>query len=250
VSGELHHVVAGEGSLLVLVHGSWSDHHAWDVAVPELARSWRVVAYDRRGYGRSAPWRTPRSVGGDVADLAALIEGIGGPAFVVGGSFGGSIALALAATRPELVRGVAAHEPPALDLLPAADTAALRAQAAAVMQVIERGDREAAARLFYQTIAPGAPVTAAIVGHAESWLAEARDPSALVIDLEALGRWRGPTLLTGGALSPPFFGAILDVVAGAAPHARRELVPGTAHLPQGSPRWRAVLRRWLEDARG
>jgi pimeloyl-ACP methyl ester carboxylesterase len=34
---------------LVLVHGSWGDHHIWDGIVPALARSFRVLTYDRRG---------------------------------------------------------------------------------------------------------------------------------------------------------------------------------------------------------
>jgi pimeloyl-ACP methyl ester carboxylesterase len=32
---------------LVLVHGAWSSHHNFDRVVPGLAKSFRVVAYDR-----------------------------------------------------------------------------------------------------------------------------------------------------------------------------------------------------------
>jgi pimeloyl-ACP methyl ester carboxylesterase len=34
------------GEPLILVHGSWVDHHNWDLVVPALSRSFRVVARD------------------------------------------------------------------------------------------------------------------------------------------------------------------------------------------------------------
>ncbi|MHB8512105.1 MAG: alpha/beta fold hydrolase [Actinomycetota bacterium] len=40
--------VNGSRELLVLVHGSWVDHHAWRAVVPLLAEQFQVVTYDRR----------------------------------------------------------------------------------------------------------------------------------------------------------------------------------------------------------
>src|SRR5262249_44525227 len=45
--------VAGEGEPLVLVHGSWGDRHSSDSVFDALARSFRVVRYDRRGHSHS-----------------------------------------------------------------------------------------------------------------------------------------------------------------------------------------------------
>ena len=59
---------------LVLVHGSWDSAADWSLVVPRLAQSFRVVAYDRRGYSRSERPTGQGSVRDDVADLAALIE--------------------------------------------------------------------------------------------------------------------------------------------------------------------------------
>ena len=39
---------------VVLVHGSWGDHHNWDAVAPMLARSFRVLTYDRRGHSPGA----------------------------------------------------------------------------------------------------------------------------------------------------------------------------------------------------
>src|SRR5688572_25521444 len=111
--------VSGTGEIpLVLVHGSWGSHHNWDLVVPGLAESFRVLTYDRRGHSESERPSGQGSVREDVADLASLIEHLGlVPAWVGGNSFGASIALRLAGERPGILRGVIAHEPPLFSLL-------------------------------------------------------------------------------------------------------------------------------------
>src|SRR5512145_308075 len=87
----------GGGDAVVLVHGSWDSHVDWDLVLPRLADSFRVVVYDRRGHSRSERSTGQGSVREDVADLAALIEHLDlAPAWVVGNSFGTSITLRLA----------------------------------------------------------------------------------------------------------------------------------------------------------
>ena len=51
---------------LILVHGAWGDHRNWDAVVPGLARSCRVITYDRRGHSRSERLSTPGSIDEDV----------------------------------------------------------------------------------------------------------------------------------------------------------------------------------------
>ena len=51
---DLYYELTGEaGSPLVLVHGSWGDHHTWNAVSPSLGRSFRVLTYDRRGHSQS-----------------------------------------------------------------------------------------------------------------------------------------------------------------------------------------------------
>lgn len=51
---QLYWELAGNsGEPLVLVHGSWVDHHNWDMVVPLLSQSFRVITYDRRGHSLS-----------------------------------------------------------------------------------------------------------------------------------------------------------------------------------------------------
>ena len=72
---ELFYEMSGSGDIpIVVVHGSWSSHHNWDRVVPGLAKSFRVLAYDRRGHSQSQRLTGQGSVREDVADLAALIE--------------------------------------------------------------------------------------------------------------------------------------------------------------------------------
>lgn len=99
----------GHGPPIVLVHGSWDDRHVWALVEDDLAKSFRVVSYDRRGHTDSEESPEPGTRRDDEDDLAALIEALGlAPASLVGNSFGGSITLGLAARRPELVRSVCA----------------------------------------------------------------------------------------------------------------------------------------------
>ena len=158
----LFYEVSGAGEVpLVFVHGSWGSHHNWDLVVPELAESFRVLTYDRRGHSESARPPEQGSVREDVADLAALIEHLElGPAWVAGNSFGASITLRLAGERSDLFRGIIAHEPPLFSLLandpsvaPMLDEVGKRI--GAVVERIASGDDAGAARQFVETVALG-----------------------------------------------------------------------------------------------
>ncbi|MDX6760731.1 alpha/beta fold hydrolase [Streptomyces sp. F8] len=74
--------IEGDGEPLVLVHGSWTDHHSWNAVLPHLTRAHRVLVYDRRGHSLSErpPGQGTRTQ--DEDDLAALIEMIGAPVHV------------------------------------------------------------------------------------------------------------------------------------------------------------------------
>ena len=91
----------GTGAPLVLVHAGVADARMWEPIVPALAASHRVVRLDMRGFGRT---RSARGTFSPSGDLAALLGALGiERAHVVGASFGGLVALELAATRPQRV---------------------------------------------------------------------------------------------------------------------------------------------------
>ena len=241
---ELNYDLTGSGETLVLVHGSWSDRHNWLPVSGELARSFGVVAYDRRGHGLSTR-DVPGTRRDQEDDLAALIETVAGePVHVAGTSFGGSIALGLAARRPELFRSVIAHEPPLISLV--ADDAEIRvlleavdASVSAVRERIERGDARGAAEQFVEEIAlgPGAwgllpqPLRETMVDSASSFAAEQQDPAWADLDLGALEASTFPLLITQGDESPPLFAPIVAELGDVIGHAEVHTYRGAGHAP-------------------
>jgi pimeloyl-ACP methyl ester carboxylesterase len=234
-----------EDNPLVLVHGSWDSHADWDLVVPRLADSSRVLTYDRRGHSKSERPAGQGSVREDVADLAALIGRLGlAPAWVVGNSFGASIALRLAGERPDLFRGLIAHEPPLFSLL--GDDPALASllqevgrRIDAVVERIKSGDHPGAAEQFVETVALGSgtwaqlpsEVRQTLIENAPTFLDEASDPEQLGFDLDWIRGFARPALLTLGDQSPPIFAPVVAKLAGALPRVEVLTLPGAGHIP-------------------
>jgi pimeloyl-ACP methyl ester carboxylesterase len=116
VDGTRLHVLdhGGSGRLVLLIHGVLGHAWMWHDVAPALAGTGRVVALDLRGYGDSQWSATGAYSTEDHADdVAAVIEQLdGGPADVVGFSWGGLVGLALATRRPELVARLAMVDVP------------------------------------------------------------------------------------------------------------------------------------------
>jgi pimeloyl-ACP methyl ester carboxylesterase len=90
---------------IVFVHGTRLTRSAWTAQVEALRDTFRVVAMDLPGHGALAD--RPFTMAAASDELARVIESAaGGRAIVVGLSLGGYVAMDLAATRPDLVRGL------------------------------------------------------------------------------------------------------------------------------------------------
>lgn len=241
----LRYELSGSGEIpLVLVHGSWGSHSNWDPVVPALAKSFRVLAYDRRGHGDSELPSGQGSVHEDVDDLASLIETLGiAPVFIAGNSFGASITLRLASERQDLIRGVIAHEPPLFSLVVdepsvAPVIGAMMESVNAVVERIEAGDHhEAAATFMAMALAPGEwtalppEFQRTAVESALTFLDEAKDEEALHFDLDWLADFSKPVLLTIGDKSPPQYAPVLRKLNEALPQARLVTFSNAGHLP-------------------
>jgi epoxide hydrolase 4 len=103
----LHYVEAGEGPMVVLLHGFPEFWYGWRLQIgPLVAAGFRVVAPDTRGYNLSSK---PAGIAPYAADLMAddihgLIRELGAEsAHVVGHDWGGTLAWTLAMNHPEAV---------------------------------------------------------------------------------------------------------------------------------------------------
>lgn len=104
-----------DGETVLVVHGVTGHGRRWRPLAEDHLPEVRIVAPDLLGHGHSswaAPWTIERQVAGLVE---VLDEHTSGPVVVVGHSYGGALALALAATAPERVRGLVLLDP-AVDL--------------------------------------------------------------------------------------------------------------------------------------
>lgn len=99
---------AATGTLpIVLIHGSGGAINWWDELIPLLSAEHRVIAVDMLGYGGSAKPDSSYSVEDQAGLVTQALVKIGvEEAVVVGHSFGGKVATALAEGSPDLVAGV------------------------------------------------------------------------------------------------------------------------------------------------
>jgi pimeloyl-ACP methyl ester carboxylesterase len=105
---EVGYLIAGEGPLVVLVHGITSTADAWRDLIPLLAERHTVVAPDLFGHGRSAKPRGDYSLGAHASGIRDLLGVLGferGTA--VGHSLGGGVALQFAYQFPEFTERLA-----------------------------------------------------------------------------------------------------------------------------------------------
>lgn len=101
----IHHPAAtpSDAPPLLIAHGLYGSGRNWGVIARRLADVRDVVAVDMRNHGAS-PWMATHSYPELAADLAEVIESLGGPVDLLGHSMGGKAAMQLALTQGPLVR--------------------------------------------------------------------------------------------------------------------------------------------------
>jgi pimeloyl-ACP methyl ester carboxylesterase len=103
----LHVTEAGDGPAIVFIHGMGSSSATWTNCMALLAPTHRVVGIDLLGHGASPVPDDPAEYTrdgalNDIDDLLATLP----PTVLVGHSLGGYLAMAHAATRPNVARGI------------------------------------------------------------------------------------------------------------------------------------------------
>jgi lipase len=96
---------------ILAVHGLTGHGQRWQTLAIKHLPDVAIVAPDLIGHGRSS-WAAPWNIDANIDALAALLDAeAGDPVVVVGHSFGGAVALNLAAVRPDLVSALVLLDP-------------------------------------------------------------------------------------------------------------------------------------------
>lgn len=102
---KIHYVTAGEGDLIVMIHGFPDYWYTWRHQMAKLSENYQVIAIDQRGYNKSDKPEGVDHYSLDllVKDVAAVIKAAGREkATICGHDWGGMVAWQFAMTQPEM----------------------------------------------------------------------------------------------------------------------------------------------------
>ncbi|RSM80579.1 hypothetical protein DL991_10740 [Amycolatopsis sp. WAC 01375] len=151
----------GRGPDVILVHGGMDDTSSWVPVATVLGRHHRCWLVHRRRADTGDDYSLDR----EVDDLSAVLERIGGPASVVGHSYGALIALHALLRMPALpVMAAILYEPPLI-----AEGPVVRGLLDPITTATERGDYAAALHSYLREFA-GLTPTLAVEKSRDTWL--------------------------------------------------------------------------------
>jgi pimeloyl-ACP methyl ester carboxylesterase len=229
--------------VVVLLHASGGSSRQWDALAEQLRPGFDVHAIDLHGHGRQAPWsgRRPLSLHDDAALALPAIERAGS-AHLIGHSYGGAVALHLAAARPGLVRSLAVYEPALFGLLAeqepqSAASWEIRAVAEGLRAALAAGHAATAAERFIDYWSGdgsfarlGPQRQAPIVQRMPSVLRHFDTLHGEPLPREPLARLTVPLLCLTGAGSTAVCRRIGRLLQALLPRAQHETLAGMAHM--------------------
>jgi pimeloyl-ACP methyl ester carboxylesterase len=260
---------AGEGPVLLLIHGMAGSASTWRQVMPGLSRRFTVVAPDLLGHGRSEKPLGDYSLGAFASSLRDLLVALGHErATVVGQSLGGGVAMQFSYQYPERCErlvlvgsgGLGREVNPLLRWLslPGSDTVLRLACAAPIRGAIE-GVGSLAARIGFQP----APVVAEL-WRSYSSLADDATRRAFLRTLRAVVDPRGqavsasnrlhlatemPTLIVWGDADPIIPVEHAHAAHASIPGSRLEIFEGVGHYPhcEAPERFVEILTEFIES---
>lgn len=236
---KLYYETAGHGAAVVLLHAGVADRRMWDDQFLALAQSYRVIRYDRRGFGRSESAAAPFSHHGDLAALLTALDVE--QAHLVGCSQGGEIALDFALAYPGRVlslglvsSSIGGFEPAGLPPQRVLD----------LIGALQQGDLDQAAELAAQIWLDGpqrspAQTSAVLRDRVRQMAGPALvnfgpNPHQQPLDPPAvthLAELQAPSLVVVGALDDPLMATMAAQLAAEIARARKVVLPNAAHFP-------------------
>ena len=231
----------GSGTPLVLVHGTGGASARWVPLLPLLTPYFSVVAVDRRGRGESGD-TLPYSIEREIEDIAAVVDSLGEPVYLLGHSFGGLCSLE-AALLTNNIRKLVIYESP----IPMSDE---RIFAPDIFErldaLLAAGDREGVVTLFMVEVNQMPPHEFEIYRSTPAWPARVAAAHTLTREMHEVGRYRFnkprlsaikvPTLFMLGGNSPAYFKAAIDGLHNPLPNNRVVVMPGQQHIAMDTAR--------------
>ncbi len=225
---------SGSGPPLLLIHGTTADHRRWSTITPHLEEHFTVYAMDRRGRGGSTD-APEYDIMREAEDVAAVLKGIGEPAFVLGHSYGAVCALE-AALLTGNVRRLILYEPPVPTGLPFYPPGVPEQ-----MQThIDKGELETALSIFFREVVKMPEYEFKMYSQLPMWKVRVAlaptIPRELAIDHfyhfnpEKFTRLQVPTLLLVGGDSPPLFQQAIEKVDSTLPNSKIVSLPNQQHI--------------------
>jgi pimeloyl-ACP methyl ester carboxylesterase len=228
------YVSGGAGPPLLLVHGTTADHRRWSPVSPRLEQHFSVYAMDRRGRGGSGD-APEYDIMREAEDVAAVVDAIGEPAFLLGHSYGAVCSLE-AALLTNNVRRLALYEPPIPTGLPPYPRSTLER----MQGLVDSRELEPTLEVFFREIVRMPDHEIEAFRQLPQWTRRIplapTIPRELIFDwtyrfnAERFARLRVPTLLLLGGDSPPLFSQATELVSSALPHSRVVVLPGQRHI--------------------
>ena len=241
----LHYIELGQGTPVVLVHGTLEDYRTWDGQLEAFSKGYRLISYSRR-YHYPNEWTndsTDFSVTIHARDLAAFIKALNlPPVHLIGQSSGAFIAFLVARDHPEVIRSLTLGEPPIMPLLkttPEGDALLTTAIATSIAssEAFKQGNDEEGVRRFvngvlgegsYEKLPP--PVQKRAMDNAQELKgATSSQDFYAPTTCEDVQKVKAPTLLLDGELSPKMFHLINDMLEHCLPSAERATIPAASH---------------------
>lgn len=225
----------GSGPALLAVHGGTANRTRWAPVAPLLAEHYTLHLMDRRGRGLSGDG-PDYSLQREAEDVAAVIEAIGGPVFVLGHSFGALCSLE-AARLTSAIAAMVLYEPPAATASTFAVDPAVLAE---LISLVDAGEPERALEHFYLRVIgldeaalagmKQTPIWPVRIAATPALIRENREVNAYRIDQAPLSDLRMPVRFLLGTETPQALREPTFVAAAAIPGAEIIDLQGQGHV--------------------
>jgi 3-oxoadipate enol-lactonase len=257
LNGEtIYYESEGRGSALVLIHGWSLNLGMWDRQVSAFRQHFRVVRYDRRGFGKSSG---NEDVTWDAADLNALLDYLGvEKAHLLGNSQGGRVALQFAKAYPNRVLSMTLQGTAAPDGFGLQWTGADRPRFEEWTKMAREQGMDAFRRAWRAHPLMAVPAGNAVRTRLNDLISEYRGgrflnpapPSGSIapVTMDDVRQIRVPVLVIIGESEVPFLQIVARSLAYYVPNARLSIIPGGGHLINliAPARYNEAVKRFLE----